>query len=68
MGAHASAVTFVGIYKAVDLVVVRRRRDIVSVLAMLQVSVLAVAETGVAGHAHVGQVVNVVAAVSLRDY
>ena len=38
------------------------------VFAVFQVGVLTVPEAGVSGHAHVGQVVDVVAAASVRGY
>ena len=62
MRVHAFAVGFVHIHKTVYLVVIGRGRYIVSVLAVLKVSVFAVAEAGLAGHLHGGEVVEGVAA------
>ena len=69
MGARSAGVSGVKVDKAVDFVAVGRGGDVVAVLAVFEVSLFAEAEacvrggvTGLASHAHAGQVVDIVAA------
>ena len=61
MGAHPPLMSLICVDERVDLVDVRRGSDVVPMFSIIEVCVFAVAEAGVPGHAHVGEIVDVVA-------
>ena len=44
MGGHTSSMRFISVNEGVDLVIIRRRSNIVSMFAMLKIGIFAIAE------------------------
>ena len=63
VGGHASPMSGVRLDKAIDLVIIRRGRDIVAMFADIKIGLFAKPLAGTPIHFHAGQIVHFVATI-----